>query len=774
MDFKSGKRYGNEIRFAYCPICQKENTKNPHFSVNLKTNKYYCHVNMKGGDIKEIKGLQEASASSGPIVEEKEVPENFNELIINKSSNFLGIEWLNYLKSRGISDKHLAKFCREGKFNSMMIPITDGHNVIAVKYRSLDKKCWAEKGSSNKYLLNWQHIKDQSYLIIVEGEIDLLSAIEAGYENTVSLPFGAGNLSCLETQKDWIKGFQKIIIAVDNDEPGKKAQEKIIEFFKVYEKKLFTVELGDYKDFNEVLMGEGKEKLAEIINSAKRIGSVYIPFYEEDDGYYVWQRESYTKVTDFTVKVTGYSDTYIVGIVKTNGREKEFKATKTELLNKTGILEHLGYYLGSAQSIPKFWSFLLEKSKEEYLLEIPYYGIIDNKYYDENSRIICTKQDLKIQQLQNLEPLTQEQKEWLDKNLIYLRSDVNQSLLGLCWALGRFHIHESYPILEVSGTTSIGKTEYVEFISRILFGNKENIKSFTTLTNHQIRSLSSCSNVTPWVIDEVKISGKNLKEKAIELYSTLRAVYDNKTINQGNTTNKLTEFKLCTPLIISGETELSDVSIKNRMISTSLNKKNKSSEDIFFTLKNTNFLEKFGKLALQNRLINGTLDVPLQEVKQTLKDVKDERQLYNGKCMLIGLKALTQILNIDEKIIKDFTEFLNRRLADEYNVITNFLELLQLVVDSGQEMKHFYKIDNKRHLVRFNLLYKAIAEEHSKTNSTLELLDMRTLKKQLLEENFIIETRVSTRFPKDFLNLETVPVKADELKAVDFIDSDHL
>ena len=30
------KRYGNEIRFNYCPICGKEKD-NPDFSVNLET-----------------------------------------------------------------------------------------------------------------------------------------------------------------------------------------------------------------------------------------------------------------------------------------------------------------------------------------------------------------------------------------------------------------------------------------------------------------------------------------------------------------------------------------------------------------------------------------------------------------------------------------------------------------------------------------------------------------------------------------------------------------
>ncbi|MDY2573322.1 MAG: toprim domain-containing protein [Fusobacterium necrophorum] len=689
---------------------------------------------------------------------------NFDSIMKSRADKHLGEDWLTYLKGRGISEKGLGRLVRLGRNNTMMIPITDGQHVVAIKYRTIDKKMSSEKGSQSNYLVNWQNIKNKSYLIIVEGEIDLLSAIEAGYDNVVSLPFGAKNLKAIEHQKTWIESFSKITIAVDNDEPGRECKEEIVKLLKTSSKKLYEVELGTYKDFNEILCDKGIGALKKVINKATKIEVNFEPFYEEEDGYYCFQKENYSKYTDFTLNLTGYSDNYIVGIVKQNGREREFKAKKTDLLTKNGMLEHLGYYLGSSQSIAKFWSWFLDKKNEQFLLEIPHYGIIDEEYYDQNSQVICSKVDLKIQNISEIEKLNEEEKKWLNENLLFLRKDVNQSLLGICWALGRFHVQENYPILEVSGTTSIGKTEYVEFISRILFGNKENIKSFSMVTNHQIRSLSSCSNITPWVIDEVKITGKNLREKAVELYSTIRAVYDNKTLNQGNTTNKLTEFPLCTPLIISGETELSDVSIKNRMISTSLTKQNKSEDDVFFVLKDTKILEKLGKTALKNRLSKGKIEVDLEVVKKLLSQVKDERQIYNGKCLLIGLKALSEIINITPGDRGRFINYLNELLANEYNVTTNFLELLELVADSGMSVSHFYQISNGRHFVRFNLLYKAIAEEHFKTNSTLELLDARTLKKQLIENKFILNSRVSIRFPKtEFLETETAAYKAEEI-----------
>lgn len=742
----------------------------------------------------------------------KEIKKNIDltSIFLARKNNFLNDEWIKYLLSRGISDKYLKKFARLGKSNTMMMPLTNGKKVVGIKYRTIDKKIFSERESQSDYLLGWQLVKDFSYIIIVEGEIDLLSALEVGFESVVSLPFGAGNLKAIENQKDWLSSFEKIIIATDNDTQGKKSKDEIIKILssiKSNKDKLFEVDLGIYKDFNEVLtsglktkstdnqvsknnkdnktlenqptdrqltnqdlINLGKERLIKIINNPikitlsedikKDLEKKISPFSVGEDGYYY---NLTAKITDFILEISKFSDNYIGGFVINNNRKREFFAKKTDLLTRNGILENLGYFTGGLSIIPSFWSWVLEENSDKYINEIEHYGIIDDKYYDTNSDIICGKNDLKIKPLEEIEDFTVEEKEWASKNLIYLRKDFRQSLLGICWALGRFHIDSSYPILEVSGTTSIGKTEYIEFISRIMFGTKENIKSLATLSNHQIRSFSSCSNITPWAIDEVKISSRYQKDKAMDLYSTIRSVYDNKTINQGNITAKLTEFKLCTPLIISGETEILDVSIKNRMVSVNLNNKNKSDDEIFFKLKNGLYLEKLGKVALNDRLSNGKIVIPMDFVKTVLTSVKDERQLYNGSCILTGLKAFCKIFKLDNEIKKDFLNFLNRKLANTFDVKENFFELLELVRESGKDTSLFYQIKGERHFVRFSLLYKAISEEWSLTNSTLELLDMRTLKKQLIEDGVIINDRVPVRFPKNDFTMDRVLTRACEI-----------
>lgn len=913
MKYKYTK-HGDELRFNYCPICDKVK-ENPDFAINVAKGVYFCFSNNQGGrvedlakydfDIGEIPELRkfikksyirksygDNKASSRDRENERKTTINNREekeknrqssgkdrknkkdidlsnIFLARKNNFLNSDWIKYLASRCIGTKYLKKIARLGKNNTMMIPLTNGKKVVGIKYRTLDKKIFSERDSQSDYLMNWQLVKDFKYIMIVEGEIDLLSALEVGFLNVVSLPFGAGNLKAIENQKDWLSKFEKIIIATDNDTQGKKSKDEIIKILSNVKKKLYEVDMGEFKDFNEVLISGlkdsqlkgnsqdngslenrlkskytdsqqtnqtnlnnnksektnqtylnnkilenkstdkqltntnqtnrlnntnhnnfknnstdkqsndtnqtliniGKERLIKILDNPikindnqstrKDIEEKISPFNRGIDGYYY---NLTTKITDFLLDIRSFSDNYIFGTVTTGERERGFFAKKTDLLTKNGILENLGYFLGSISLIPNFWSWILEINSEKYIREIEHYGIIEGKYYDTTSDIICGKVDLKIKSLKEIPDFTYEEKNWCDENIFGLRKDTNQSLLGICWALGRFHIEGTYPILEVSGTTSIGKTEFIEFISRIMFGTKENIKSLATLSNHQIRSLSSCSNITPWAIDEIKISNRHQREKAIDLYSTIRSVYDNKTINQGNITSKLTEFKLCTPLIISGESEIQDVSIKNRTISIELNQKNKCSRDVFTKFKNELYLEKFGKLALEDRLNNGKIVLPDWEVKNKLDQVTDDRQIYNGMCILTGLKALERVMPFNGDLEDSFLKFLNKKLSDHYTPTVNFLELLELVRDSGKDVSHFYQIKGDRHFVRFSMLYKAIREEWEQTNSNLELLDMKTLKKQLIEEKFILNDRVPVRFPKNEFTMERVMTRACEIE----------
>ena len=103
-----------------------------------------------------------------------------------------------------------------------------------------------------------------------------MSAIEAGYLNTVSVCFGAGNYTWIEKNFDWLEQFDTIIICSDNDEAGEKMRKECV--YRLGSWRCKVVNVPKYverdgkkiriKDLNEVLYYMGKDKVMEIITQA--------------------------------------------------------------------------------------------------------------------------------------------------------------------------------------------------------------------------------------------------------------------------------------------------------------------------------------------------------------------------------------------------------------------------------------------------------------------------------------------------------------------------
>ena len=165
----------------------------------------------------------------------------------------------------------------------------DTNDVLTlVKYRparTVDKaesKNWCQKDSDTLPILfnmNRIDIADGA-LLICEGEYDCLSAIESGYKNSVSVPFGAGNFSWIEGSWEWLESFDKIVVWSDNDETGQKMHKEICSRLGVW-RTLYvdapdtvTLENGTVKkvkDINEFLYYCGKQKVLDLINDAKEL-----------------------------------------------------------------------------------------------------------------------------------------------------------------------------------------------------------------------------------------------------------------------------------------------------------------------------------------------------------------------------------------------------------------------------------------------------------------------------------------------------------------------
>lgn len=188
-----------------------------------------------------------------------------------------------YFKSRAISDETIKHF-RVGQGSEWMPQTKKEENcilfnyfydnqIINIKYRDGNKNFKLYKGAE-KILYNLDSIKGNDFVVFVEGEFDAMSVHEAGISSVVSVPNGfnlKGNISLdyLDGYAHLFQDLKKIIIAVDNDEAGRKGQEELVRRFGSDVCEL--VDFGDCKDANGYLIRYGKDKLKELIENSKPV-----------------------------------------------------------------------------------------------------------------------------------------------------------------------------------------------------------------------------------------------------------------------------------------------------------------------------------------------------------------------------------------------------------------------------------------------------------------------------------------------------------------------
>lgn len=190
-----------------------------------------------------------------------------------------------YLGLRKISPETIDKAdVGQDKNGNIVFNYYDTNDVLTtVKYRPSHKvekgtgqpKTWSQKDADVTHLLfNMNRVNTQYPLLICEGEIDCLSAIESGYSNAVSIPFGAGNFQWIEENFNFLEQFEQIIICSDKDEAGYKMQKEAVYRLGSWKTKIVVIPDVDFcgrkvKDLNELLYTKGKNVVLETIINAK-------------------------------------------------------------------------------------------------------------------------------------------------------------------------------------------------------------------------------------------------------------------------------------------------------------------------------------------------------------------------------------------------------------------------------------------------------------------------------------------------------------------------
>lgn len=174
------------------------------------------------------------------------------------------------------------------KKKAIVFPYYVDSELINNKYRSRDKDFIMESGAK-LVLYGIDNLKSQTTGVICEGEIDALTIWQCGIHNVVSVPNGVGgiskdeiklfeetgkfdtdrplNLEFLDNSYENIKHIENWIIWTDTDLPGLKLRTELIRRFGAENCKI--VDSGEFKDANEVLLGDGMQKVQELIATAR-------------------------------------------------------------------------------------------------------------------------------------------------------------------------------------------------------------------------------------------------------------------------------------------------------------------------------------------------------------------------------------------------------------------------------------------------------------------------------------------------------------------------
>ena len=195
-----------------------------------------------------------------------------------------------YLQTRGISKETADKarvFASEKWFMKLQratqaigFPYYRNGALVAAKYRSIEDKDFTQDagGAHDFFLIDM--VDPTKPLIIVEGEIDALTGLEAGIENIVSVPSGAplkvadGKVSAVEDKRfsfvwnaiEILNKVPSVIIATDQDGPGQALAEELARRIGKVKCKRATFDL---KDLNEVFQQRGSEAVKEILDKAE-------------------------------------------------------------------------------------------------------------------------------------------------------------------------------------------------------------------------------------------------------------------------------------------------------------------------------------------------------------------------------------------------------------------------------------------------------------------------------------------------------------------------
>ena len=348
---------------SLCPECSHtrtaKNQKAQCFSYNAEKEVGYCvHC--------ESRFVKHEPFEQKQYIKPEIKWDNFTKLSDN------AVKWF---ENRGISQKTLLAMKigekkewmpqTEKEMNCIVFPYFRNGELINTKFRD-GKKNFKLYSGAELIWWNYDALTRFEEVIIVEGEMDALSAIQAGFENVISVPNGAstGKMEYFDSSFDDLNKIKTFIIATDNDLKGIELKNDLIRRLGV--EKCKTANLKQFKDLNEVLVSEGIESVSNAIKTASdmRLSDIFTvdDFQNDLDSYFEngLPQGLRINVEDLDEKIRWQTGRFgVVTGAPSSGKSEfiDFIYSKLNILYGWKI----GYYSPESMPLPLHYSRIFEK-----------------------------------------------------------------------------------------------------------------------------------------------------------------------------------------------------------------------------------------------------------------------------------------------------------------------------------------------------------------------------------------------------------------------------
>jgi twinkle protein len=183
-----------------------------------------------------------------------------------------------FVPFRGIDAEVFRFFDAKTKIDGEGKPVSIGFRYAndSYKIRTLEKKGFYTKGEIGKASLYGRDkfaASPRRSITITEGELDALSLYQVLRSPVVSVKSAATAGSDAGMERSWLNEFERIYLAFDGDEAGRRAAKAVAKLFDP--NKVFDVRFpgGMRKDANDYLRHGEREELAQLWHNARR----YLP-----------------------------------------------------------------------------------------------------------------------------------------------------------------------------------------------------------------------------------------------------------------------------------------------------------------------------------------------------------------------------------------------------------------------------------------------------------------------------------------------------------------